>query len=367
MATQAKTCVDKVVQYVGQYILTLIIDAASLLQLNQNGYKLCLNKGTISNPSQGGAIPIIWNAFQAYQSNQVTWQAGQYCIYASDTLVNDGTVIYQLSNTETPADQTKVYTFKNGVFTQTADSTTPGYTCFNAQGNPLLFGLAQSVDVNGTTVNGPVGGMYLPNQSTGRFEASEAVSIFFYSNAQTSQCLSQGGTNPCVVVFSPSQPNITVTWDLANAIFVPTGPSAAHSKDVTIRDHIEPMGIVKTEDVVRVNCKRLDNPWHISCQPVAYKYEAVQTHKEEEATGSKKEFIREEGGEKHCIFGPPFWEPVSPSTPEWHKLDKSSPEWKGFGSRAYEVGSVNEIADEIMKKAVKGYLDPTFQIQMVQC
>ena len=68
---------------------------------------------------------------------------------------------------------------------------------------------------------------FVPNNATVGFTPSEIIYVFFANHSVSTQCLAQTGTTPCVVMFSPTNPQQKIVWDLASNSFIPSGPSMA--------------------------------------------------------------------------------------------------------------------------------------------
>ena len=148
-----------------------------------------------------------------------------------------------MSTTNQPADPSKTYTFKNGVFNEGTDQLIPAYNVTNEEGQTLLFGLAQSATINGAEASGPFEGINLPNNASATFTPSEDVQVFFNVNAQTSQCTIAAGTTPCVLHFSPQNPTQSIVWDPSSKTFIPVGPSMV-TRDAQITTDVTPVSII---------------------------------------------------------------------------------------------------------------------------
>ena len=189
--------------------------------------------------------PMIWQSVTAFEDNSLTWEQSSYQLFASASQVQAGSVITSLSENDTPMDTTKLYTFKNSVFTEGGDLSTPGYVCENLQGQQLLFGLEQSSVVNGVVTSGILNAIALPQGGTANFQPLESVSVFFYQDAVNGECITQAGTQPCTVYFTPQNPVIALVWDPADSKFVPL--SSEEDEDLSVSERVERVGKFKLE------------------------------------------------------------------------------------------------------------------------
>ena len=251
------------------YVLKIAVDAESLQELNSEGFNLVLTKGNVVNSAAGIPYPLIWIAVKAFENNEVLWSGAQYELYASSTQVQEGAVINRLSTTNQPADPSKTYTFKNGVFNEGTDQLIPAYNVTNEEGQTLLFGLAQSATINGAEASGPFEGINLPNNASATFTPSEDVQVFFNVNAQTSQCTIAAGTTPCVLHFSPQNPTQSIVWDPSSKTFIPVGPSMV-TRDAQITTDVTPVSVILDHVVSKVGHKRsVPSDWNMQLIPVA--------------------------------------------------------------------------------------------------
>lgn len=125
------------------YALTANVDAKSLSGLGAAGYRLCLVKGGVQGSSGGVQLPIVWVSSVAFESNRMEWDQNSYDIYASTQGIQQGVILTAQSSTS-GVDQSKLYTFSNGVFTASSDLATPGYVMQNDMSQYYTFGLQQS-------------------------------------------------------------------------------------------------------------------------------------------------------------------------------------------------------------------------------
>lgn len=202
------------------YALTANVDAKSLSGLGAAGYRLCLVKGGVQGSSGGVQLPIVWVSSVAFESNRMEWDQNSYDIYASTQGIQQGVILTAQSSTS-GVDQSKLYTFSNGVFTASSDLATPGYVMQNDMSQYYTFGLQQSTMFNGTLTGGVVSGIEVPAGGTAQFQPMEAVTIFFYLHAQSGQIISDSATEPCTIYYTPQNPSVTVQWDPTNSRFVP--------------------------------------------------------------------------------------------------------------------------------------------------
>ena len=109
------------------YTLNCKIDEKSLSVLNASGYKLCFCRGTAQGAGTTQPYPMIWMSVRAFEDNAITWDQNSYQNFSSASSISAGAVVTSLSETDSPMDTTKMYTFQNSVFTQAGDLSAPGY------------------------------------------------------------------------------------------------------------------------------------------------------------------------------------------------------------------------------------------------
>src|SRR5262249_52063362 len=121
--------------------------------------------------------PIAWLQFQPFENNTVTWTE-TYQIYASNTVLNTGTLIQQLSSTQVQLGW--VYTFERNIFnrSKSCDQLTT-YNLANEQGTTFNFGLSQQAIVNGSqSAFAPLNATPVLNNQQATFSPLETVYIF---------------------------------------------------------------------------------------------------------------------------------------------------------------------------------------------
>lgn len=130
------------------YSLNLNINQSDLQNLMASGSSIVVGK-------QIGAQNVAWIAFRPMSANSVTW-VEEYNVYASNTQLQNGATIVQMSNT--PASPGTTYALgDSGMFTSQGSAPGGSFGILNqtnAFGFSLTFGLSQSANVNGSQLNG---------------------------------------------------------------------------------------------------------------------------------------------------------------------------------------------------------------------
>ena len=125
------------------YGLDIAFSAADLRQLVSNEYKVVISKGSVIIPNSQ-PLPVVWIAFDPFQSNEVDWSE-QYDWYVSNTEVQDGAVIEQLSTTTTGVQANVAYAFNEGTFSSNGTQlpVPNGFSIQNKSGEQYVFGLCR--------------------------------------------------------------------------------------------------------------------------------------------------------------------------------------------------------------------------------
>lgn len=192
------------------YTLNIDIDSSDLNPIYNAGELITITKQT----SSGSAV--AWVAFSPFENNTVTW-TDSYALYASNTSIQAGAVISQMSNVAaTPG---SLYPFANGAFgASSPDPTLPPNTYEISNGMPqfpqLTFGLAQGVQVNGTGFpNNPINAQPVPASQTATFTPYDTISVFLMSQVQTSQVLTTVVSKSIQLTFGGSTTSQTISYD----------------------------------------------------------------------------------------------------------------------------------------------------------
>ena len=158
-----------------QYSITVLFNNSDLPTLYEADLKLCMSKGTVTQPGSDPSS-LIWIAADPFQSNVVTWEE-TYNLFVSNEEVMAGAKIVQLGNTTGGIDVGLCYEYKKGVFgpTGSAIPVPNGFTVQNHGGASYMFGLSQSQVVDGVTVSSPIMANIVPNNYVTTFFPTEPL------------------------------------------------------------------------------------------------------------------------------------------------------------------------------------------------
>jgi hypothetical protein len=173
---------------------------------------------TIVKQSAAGPL-VAWVAFPPFEANTLTW-TDSYALYASNTSVQGGAVINQLSNIL--AGPGLKYPFLNGDFgTATPDGALPPntYETVNQMSAfPMLtFGLAQDIQLNGKAQpNRPINAQAVPLNQTATFTPFDNITVFLQSQVQSSMMLTTVTSQSIPLQFGGSTTSQTISYTAAS-------------------------------------------------------------------------------------------------------------------------------------------------------
>jgi hypothetical protein len=206
------------------YTLNIDIDSTDLQAIYAAGESVTIVKQSPTGPS------VAWVAFLPFEANTITW-TDSYALYASNTGVQGGAVISQLSNVA--ASPGLKYPFSNGNFGPgVPDSTLPPntYETNNQMSafSTLTFGLAQSVQVNGTAQpNNPINAQTVPLNQTATFTPYDNITVFLQSQVQSSQVLTTVTSQNIQLSFGGATTTQTISYTAASGWTVLNSATAA--------------------------------------------------------------------------------------------------------------------------------------------
>ncbi len=166
-------------------------------------------------------LPVAWLEFQPFENNTVTWTE-TYQIYASHTVLEAGTAIQQLSNTQVQLG--RMYTFKNNTFESTPSDQLTTYNLKNAQGSPFDFGLSQQAVVNGSqSAFAPLNAIPVLNNQQATFSPIETVYIFLSTYCGDGVVISCVPDQALAVTPTPQAPAAKIAFnDTTNTFYLKT-------------------------------------------------------------------------------------------------------------------------------------------------
>jgi hypothetical protein len=226
---------------VANFNLSLEIDSASLKLIRAAQERIILAKPV----GTGSAPNVVWQSFDPFESNEVTWTE-EFGVYASDAVLVAGANIRKMSDQE-PADEAHYYTFGAGA-TFEGPFTDPRvgagqYGALNAMPNSsypqLTFGLTQTATINAQTAKGrPLNAVsVLPNRFV-TFTPITTVYVWLESNLASSTVITSIVANQTVVKYSGAITTRELVYDPDSGMFIPKrvpgSKSNASDPDVTL-------------------------------------------------------------------------------------------------------------------------------------
>jgi len=206
------------------YGLSINIDAAGVLAINQSGQKVTVVKSVSYSPSSSTAgkgnkpagddtsPPVVWLAFSPLETNDITWTE-QYYIYATTTQITAGAQIQMTSATGGPVQEGWLYTFQNGVFDQGAQGTGTSYNTKNEGGGLFGMGLAQQATLNNAQTMAPLSVASVLNNEGASFTPSEKVSIYLSSVENNGSVTTRVTGDALTVTLKSASPSATIGFN----------------------------------------------------------------------------------------------------------------------------------------------------------
>lgn len=220
------------------FTLNLEIDNASLQLIRSAQERIILAK-----PVGGGSPNVVWQSFDPFGSNSVTWTE-EFGLYASDTQVINGASIRKMSSQE-PADDASYYTFTPGATFEGPyldPRVGPGqYAAQNSMPNSqypvLTFGLTQAATINGAPVKGrPLNAVsVLPNRFVS-FTPITTVYVWLESNVTSSTVISNITSNNTIVKYAGAITTRDLVYDPNLGMFAPKAPGGTKAAAAPLDD-----------------------------------------------------------------------------------------------------------------------------------
>jgi hypothetical protein len=184
----------------------------------------------VAKPSEGGpqgSTPnVAWVVFRPLESNTMTWTE-EYGIYASNVELKNGALLTQLSRSEFPALDGKIYEFApNGTFgAPSAGGEAGSFSVLNSYDNPprkyLTFGLCQDATVNGELAEGnAISAATVLYQSTAVMTPYTTVYLWVQSQVRSNSVLTVVTSPMTKVTFGGTTTNISLAYDPATGKFI---------------------------------------------------------------------------------------------------------------------------------------------------
>ena len=216
------------------YGLNINIDSTGLTNIYNANQYVTLVKSVGSSTTPGSTV--AWVTFQPYQSNVVTW-VENYLIYGTIMSLQSGAQIVMTSSTPNPVQAGWTYTFQQGQFTGASGGAAGAFNVDNQQSNGINFGLAQTANVNGSSVLAPLNAVPVNMNQTASFTPIETVSIFLSSYENNGVVISSVAGNALAVQLSSASPTATIGFNDTNNTFYLSGSNTALARhaDLALR------------------------------------------------------------------------------------------------------------------------------------
>jgi hypothetical protein len=182
-----------------KYRLNINFDAQSLDTIYGCHQRVVLVKHTAEKN-----YAVAWISFQPFERNFIDWEEN-FALYASTSNTEHGTRINKMI--DTPGECQTNAIFNRGYFgvkEHLKDISPNTYAITNNDNyyNYLIFGLAQSVSVNGTDFNNlPINAVCVPRCRLVTMTPLEKVDVFLQANIGTSAVVNEVSSNALSLVY----------------------------------------------------------------------------------------------------------------------------------------------------------------------
>jgi hypothetical protein len=201
------------------YTLTVNFTSQQLQDLNVTGSRVSIGKQV-----EGRSPNVIWQNFVTLQVNQVNW-VEEYGIYVSNTEVQQGATITQLSSTPIGAATGQLYTLESSevISGPTTGGVTNAFALLNEYSNKdyMTVGLYQDATVNGFAIAGnAVSAAPTLLASTAVMTPSTTLYIWLESDV-TSNSIATTVTSPMTeLAFGGAISQMSVSYDTQTGMFI---------------------------------------------------------------------------------------------------------------------------------------------------
>ena len=249
------------------YSIRVLFDASDLPALYSANLKLCMSKGTVSVPGSN-PLPLIWVAADPFEGNIVNWSE-MYNMYVSNSTVQAGATITQLSETVGGVEVNLPYIYSNGIFTSDGPQipVPNGFSVINKSGHNYVFGLEQTAIVDGNPVLSPIMGNVCLNNYTSTFFPTEQITVFMLANAASSTCVQNIYDSSVVVNLTAAAPNATLKYNSTLGTFIPV-PNIEVRSNSFLTVHT-----CRQKDVLIFTCQNIDTGLNMPCLAEGVIYE----------------------------------------------------------------------------------------------
>ncbi|WP_261575076.1 hypothetical protein [Frankia gtarii] len=190
----------------------------------------------MGKPNAGGAPNVAWIVYRALIDNSVQWNE-DYGVYASTVdLTSSGALLTQMSKSEFPAVDGKIYPLgPAGFFGPPSSGGKSG--SFYAQNNYandkgyLTFGIFQSATVNNSAITGnAVSAAPVMRNSTAEITPYTTIYLWTQSQVKGNSVITTVTSPQTVVTFGGSVSEVSLAYDRTTGKFVSTAALKASDK-----------------------------------------------------------------------------------------------------------------------------------------
>ncbi|MDR1015776.1 MAG: hypothetical protein LBL86_12495 [Coriobacteriales bacterium] len=201
-----------------KYRLTIDFDAADLDKIHENKQRVIIVKHTKEQKSA-----VAWVSFDPLEHNTVGW-GDAVVLYASSGEVQGGSkIITQSKIVGTPQIET---VFDGGSFRLIRPDNTISPTSYEVTNqdmseSELIFGLAQSVTLNGTQTfpDYPINAVIVPQGHSAVMTPIEGIDVFLAANIDSSTVLSRIDSTSIALTYTEGTVELSIRYDPANGVF----------------------------------------------------------------------------------------------------------------------------------------------------
>jgi hypothetical protein len=186
----------------------------------------------VAKPNAGGMPNVAWIVFRPFLGNVMTWEE-QYGLYASNSDIVNGAFLTQMSKTDYPALDGKIYSLNAAGFfgPPTSGGTALSYTVANDYNNLpkgyLTFGLYQDAVVNGEARNGnAVSATPVLLNSTAVMRPFNTVYLWTQSQVKSNTVVTNVTSPMTEVRFGGTVSSVSLVYDATTGRFVAAANNA---------------------------------------------------------------------------------------------------------------------------------------------
>lgn len=170
---------------------------------------------------------VAWLVYRPLNKNEMTWTE-DYGIYASNTEIINGNMIFQNAQTPFPAETGKIYTMSpSGAFGAASPGGIPGtYSIFNDYANDkghLTFGLYQNANINGEDFTCyPVSALTTLYKFKVVWMPMNTIYLWPQSQLKSNTIVTTITSQITKIMLSDFSPEISLQYDRSSGKFIPS-------------------------------------------------------------------------------------------------------------------------------------------------